>query len=60
MFMNDPKNTSVSSVLVDYVVEVPGGAKPGSCFGYYDIDNNELSEFKSLKTEEIKEYLYKY
>ncbi len=50
--------TTIPSVLVDCVVELKGGATPGSCSGEYDFDREMLKEFLTLKDkEELKTYL---
>ena len=58
-FANDPEMADISSVLVDYVVELPNGAKPGACPEYYDIDKDEINTFKSLKSEDVLTYIMK-
>lgn len=50
----------ISGVLVDHVILDKNGAWPGSCPGVYDIDHDEVSKFKGLKTqEELHVYLEK-
>lgn len=52
------KKANISQVLTDHVVYLPGGAKPGACEGYYDVDEQEMQCFKNLKTpEELMRYL---
>jgi len=58
-FTKNPELVDISSVLVDHVVELPKGAKPGSCPGYYSIDKEEISEFQSLRLDEIPSYIRK-
>jgi glutaconate CoA-transferase subunit A len=36
-FQDNPKLTSIPHFLVEAVVKAPGGAKPGQCFGLYDV-----------------------
>lgn len=59
VFAKNPEFADISSVLVDYVVELPNGAKPGSCPEYYDIDRNELNTFKSLNSEDVISHIKK-
>lgn len=56
-FQEFPELADISSILVDHVICIPGGAAPGSCEGYYDIDRDELNEFKSKSPENILEYI---
>lgn len=57
-FEKQPELTDVPGFLVKAVVHVPGGGKPGTCAGMYDLDSASLNKFKSLKTqEELQEYL---
>lgn len=56
-FQESPEFADISSVLVDYVICVPGGAAPGTCVGYYDIDRDELNEFKKTNAENILEHI---
>ncbi len=57
VFVNNGDLVDISSVLVDYVVELPNGAKPGSCPEYYDIDREEMNTFLSTKNEDILTYI---
>ncbi len=59
IFLKNPESADLSSVFVDYVVELPNGAKPGSCPEYYDIDKNEINMFKSTKAEDMIKYIDK-
>ncbi|SET24818.1 glutaconate CoA-transferase subunit A [Natronincola peptidivorans] len=53
-----PELTDVPGFLVKAVVHVPGGGKPGTCAGMYDLDKASLDKFKQLKTEEeLRDYL---
>lgn len=53
--------TSIPGFLVDAVVELPSGAKPGTCAGVYDIDHNVLKAFKTIETrDEMMDYLNKF
>ncbi len=50
--------TTIPSLLVDAVVELKGGAQPGSCSGEYDFDRDMLKKFLVLKDkEDLIEYL---
>lgn len=40
-FKDNPKLTSVPHFFVEAVVELPGGAKPGYCFGLYDVADRD-------------------
>ncbi len=39
----------IPSLLVDQVVLAPRGAAPGSCAGFYEIDDLEMRKIKALK-----------
>jgi glutaconate CoA-transferase subunit A len=41
-------HVDIPSVLVDAVVEIPGGARPGSCAGEYGIDAEGVRELQAL------------
>ena len=71
----DPTANIIPHYLVDAVVEVPWGAHPTGCFGYYEVDGQFIREYYSkTKTQEgfdqwadewihsvrdFNEYLYK-
>ena len=40
-----PELTKVSELTVAAVVEAPGGARPGDCAGYYDIDEAAVRRY---------------
>ena len=40
-----PELTTIAGFLVDEIVEVPGGAWPNSCYGYYDYDHEYLESY---------------
>lgn len=40
-----PELTTIAGFMVDAVVEVPGGAWPNSCYGYYDYDHDYLEAY---------------
>lgn len=46
----DEHKADISQVFVDYVVEVPKGASPGFCPGFYNMDDEEITKFKDLKS----------
>mgnify|MGYP002648388725 FL=1 len=60
----DPTLTKIPCFAVDAVCEVPYGAFPTQCYGYYDYDNAFLKAYGSAsKTEEdfkafLNEYVY--
>lgn len=48
----------IPAFKVDAVVELPGGASPGSCRPYYGYSPEKVSEYLALKTpEDLAEYL---
>jgi len=71
----DPCGNLVPHYLVDAVVEVPWGAHPTGCFGYYEVDGKFIRDYYGrTKTQEgfnrwadewifsvrdFNEYLYK-
>jgi glutaconate CoA-transferase subunit A len=58
-FTDSPKLTSVPHFLVEAVVEAPGGAKPGQCFGLYDTadDLGMKAYLKAVKEDTLPAYL---
>lgn len=51
-------HVDVPSVLVDALVEAPGGAWPGSCYGEYDLDEAAVQRVIDMQSgEELQEYL---
>ncbi|MFQ5593983.1 MAG: CoA transferase subunit A [Anaerolineae bacterium] len=40
-----PELTTIAGFLVHAVAEVPGGAWPNSCYGYYDYDHEFLADY---------------
>ena len=59
MFRQEPKLTSIPYFLVEAVVLVPEGAKPGICYPVYDIvDATGMSEYsQAIKDGKLDEYL---
>lgn len=48
----------VNGFKVEAVVEIPNGAKPASCYPYYDYDHENIKHYLSLKnTDELAKYL---
>jgi glutaconate CoA-transferase subunit A len=41
----DPRHTTILGMWVDDVLELPGGARPGSCHGVYGEDLDELRRY---------------
>jgi glutaconate CoA-transferase subunit A len=60
----DPQATKLPCFVVNAVCEVPYGAYPTQCYGYYDYDNSFLKAYGAAsKTEEdfkafLNEYVY--
>lgn len=75
MLRRDPSSNLLPHYLVDTVVEVPWGAHPTGCFGYYEVDGQFIRDYYSrTRTQEgfdqwadewifgvkdFNEYLYK-
>lgn len=59
IFRQEPKLTSIPYFLVEAVVLVPEGAKPGICYPEYDIvDATGMSEYsQAIKDGQLYEYL---
>ncbi len=59
IFRMNPERTSVPHFLVEAVVLAPQGAKPGTCFGEYDVvdDGGMKAYFKAVKEDALDEYL---
>lgn len=51
-FQMNVSTVTIPHFLVDAVVHMPKGAAPCSCYGYYDIEEQEIAGFKRLKTKE--------
>mgnify|MGYP000916869603 CR=1 FL=1 len=60
-FKENPKLTSIPYFLVEAVVEVPGGAKPGICYSLYEqVDAEVMNAYlKAVKDDTLDEYLAK-
>lgn len=59
-FVYSKEKADIPHFLVEAVVHVPKGAAPCSCPSMYDIDRNNLDEFKAIKDKEgLYEYLEK-
>lgn len=58
-FRKQPKLTSVPYFLVEAVVHVPNGAKPGICYPYYNkVDDSLMKGYsKAVKAGTLDEYL---
>jgi len=51
---NNPEMTTLPYFYVDYVVEVPKGAYPTSCYGYYTSDRDFMKKYQeALKSPEL-------
>jgi len=60
-FQTAPEKTDFPYFLVSAVVQVRGGAKPGTCAKYYNLDKKDITIFKSLKEKgEFNSYMEKY
>ncbi len=57
-FKNEPKLTSIPYFLVEAVVELPGGAKPGVCYPEYQtVDWPDHKEYqKAAKAGDIRQF----
>lgn len=60
-FQADPGRTAIPAVLVDDVVEVPGGAHPCSSPGEYSYDRAHMAEYlEYARADRVDEYLTEY
>ncbi len=60
-FINEPELVSIPGFMVDKVVLLPGGASPGSCAKFYEIDEKALHHFKHIKDhQELIDYINGY
>jgi glutaconate CoA-transferase subunit A len=50
-----PELTVIPGFQVDAVVEAPGGARPASCWGYYDIDEAAIERYYELAAQATPE-----
>jgi glutaconate CoA-transferase subunit A len=57
-----PVATSIPHYMVDAIVEMPYGAHPASCHGYYESDRDHVREYAraSETPEGLQEYLDRY
>jgi glutaconate CoA-transferase subunit A len=55
----NPESNQIPFFRVDYIVHVPYGAHPYSCFRYYDYDPEQINLYhkKAATDEGLKEYL---
>lgn len=59
--LSNPQHIDIPGFLVSAVVLAPGGATPGSCPSYYDIDKDSIKAFKKITShEELNSYLNSY
>lgn len=57
-YFGEQRKADISGVMVDAVVHLKGGAAPGACPGYYNLDHERLQNFKTLNTTQaLKAYL---
>jgi glutaconate CoA-transferase subunit A len=52
-----PEQNLIPGFLVSAVAHVPGGARPGSCFGHYDVDSRALSDYLARSQRDLASYL---
>lgn len=59
IFRQEPKSTSIPYFLVEAVVLVPNGAKPGICYPTYNsVDASGMTEYsEAIKEGKINDYL---
>jgi acyl CoA:acetate/3-ketoacid CoA transferase alpha subunit len=51
------KNPTITSIFVDYIVKLPKGAWPCSCYKFYNYDKEIIKEYVDL---DFEEYYMKY
>lgn len=57
-YFGKDKIADISGVLVEHVMLDKGGAWPGTCAEFYDLDHKEIGKFKELVTrQELQAYL---
>lgn len=60
-FRTAKQKVDIPHFMVSAVVHAPGGARPCSCQGFYDIDREDIRAFKALKNrEQLSSYLENY
>jgi glutaconate CoA-transferase subunit A len=61
---SEPDRNQIPFIVVDAVVQVPFGAHPTACHGYYDYDTQHLYEYGAAAADEVRfaayldEYVY--
>lgn len=58
----NPQDTTIPYFMVDAIIEVPEGAHPTSCWGYYDSDLDHFREYANAARSpaEFQKYLQTY
>lgn len=57
-FKNNPRKVDIPGLLVDKIVLVPNGAKPGAMAKKYTIDDKAIKDYQSLQNKnELYDYL---
>lgn len=56
-FEAEPDLTTIPGFQVDLVVEAPGGARPASCSGWYDVDEGYLARYYQAASSKTVETL---
>lgn len=56
-FQKHPESIAIPGFLVKAVVEVPGGAAPGSCYPLYDADIQAIRSYLTQSTGALEDYL---
>lgn len=61
-FIDQPKATTIPHFLVDAVVHVPHGAKPGACYHEYELPDESLmtAYLAAVKTDNLPEFIADY
>ncbi len=56
-FQKHPESVAIPGFLVNAVVELPGGAAPGSCYPLYDANIEAIRSYLAMAPEALEDYL---
>lgn len=57
LFQKHPESIAIPGFLVKAVVEIPGGAAPGSCYPLYDANIDAIRNYLTMTSDNLEAYL---